>query len=534
MNYDLMNGGANTAQSGYDNFTIDQGLRYGQMPHELLAVKFEETDLGYDDEEDFDNYARQTLMDRGPDTAMTAADEPRRNSSGWGGRLNLRLHGTRGSGDLPNHGEMFLGEIDTDPRAHVVEPNMGSMREQWSARTRYQRWTPDDQATTTGGGRSERQVMADRQTGFRWVRDRLRVFSRQIDGRRSGASGSWKTVSRALRVERERGRSRPITDAALMRRRQIIETLTATRDTTAYRESTRDQESTVTVLGQARRSGRAVATAGARGRIQSADSRWSAESASKQFRSAGQLLSKIVAIRDKMVVVPRDHDSARSGVADDTTSMARKHERAVRDLAALFAAVVQDGRLGTSGESMSRRHGRVDGGTAPLPVVFNHAMPEHMLHVPELMYKAASLPRDIRKVAEAAVRDEVVAAAAIESMRGKAAAAPHDSTRAARAMQNEVKDSTRATYNYRRRRVEAPTAAGVSGERFARRGRESQFRRARRAPEHLGADRTADVSAAKFGDNMAPVRHGGRLGNKTAVRRAADRETTGGGVLDDL
>lgn len=522
---------------GYPNYTIDESLRYGAMPHEMLAVKFEETDLGYDEEETYNDYARSTLMDRGPDPIMTAADEPRR--GGWSGRLNAQYYGGRGGGDLPAHPEMFLGEIDGDPRGHVDEPNMDLMRGQWSERTRFQRWTPDHQSWVTGGGRSETQVMADKQSGFRWVRDRLKVFSRQLDGRRSALQGSWRQVSRAGRIDRERSRYSGVADAA-QQRRHIIEKYasgTTTRDTREYRESTTDQEMEVAVLGQARKHGR-VDNSQQRATAHTTDGNFAIEAASRQFKTAAGLLADIVATRDRMVAEPTTRDG--EAAPDEVLSMARRHESIVKDLAALMQQVVGEANMGIGRETMSAKTAALSDARAATsaPLVFNHLMPAHLLHIPELMYKTAALPRDQRKITAAQIRDAHAAEPMTEGSAAKSAKHGSDQSRASRATVNIIRDDTTATYNYKQKRMTAPSTAGISAERFASESDATQRRRSRAAggnPHGSEARGRVDSSAATFGGNMAPVRHGGRFGNKNMVRRGAKLESaTASSVLNDL
>lgn len=505
-----------------DGFTIDGAIRYGRMPNEMLAVKFEETDMGYDEGDAYDSYARNTLMDRRPDAPLTASDEARR--SDWSGRLNLQYSGSRGTADPPAHPEMFLGEIDRDPRGHVDEPDMKQMPQQWQARTRFQRWSPDDQASTTSGGRSEPQLMRDIQSGFKWVRERLKIFSRQLDGRRLGKSGRWKHVSRAARFDGHRPRGDYVGDGVQIRR-SIIERYSV-RETRAFRDGATDSDMAVAVMGQARRQGRAK-NSQQRGRVAAQDGRFGLEAMSQQYKTAASMIADLVAIRDKMVSAPRDHDGVEAEPAIE--SMARKHESMAKDLVALMQNVVQDGDLGLARETIIMKAAAMKGAgpATGAPIVFNHLVPEHLLHIGEKMYKAAKMPRDQRAIESFVARDGTPAKPSIEAANAKSGRRHEDPTVIVRKIVGELKDSTMGTYSYKQRRVQAPTANGVSGEDFASESDKTQDRRSRLrggTGHDAKARKTTKYDAMKFSDNYAPVRHGGHFGNKTMVRRAADRE----------
>src|SRR6184192_3064866 len=124
MNYNLPD--VTQPEIGY---SIDIGLRYGKMPSSMLMSKFEETDMG-EDENVYDDYARNTLTDRRPDTNYLAHEEPRGGVNQSKGYLNLIHYGHRGNSDDPNHSEICLGETAPDPRGTADTPDIKNFKEQ--------------------------------------------------------------------------------------------------------------------------------------------------------------------------------------------------------------------------------------------------------------------------------------------------------------------------------------------------------------------------------------------------------------------
>lgn len=180
-----------------ESYQINRGLRYGDMPSEMLMSKFDETNLDFDTYqplENLDNHWRTTLKDLSPQPSSLESDM-RRTDNQSKSFLNHRYHGTRGNSDVEvHHPEMFLGfhgEEDREERGgghgtNPLEPDMKEFTKQQQARLKYIRFTPDASNHVTGLGRSEAKVQADNQEVFRQNRHRMKIFDTSFDGRRNG------------------------------------------------------------------------------------------------------------------------------------------------------------------------------------------------------------------------------------------------------------------------------------------------------------------------------------------------------------
>lgn len=153
--------------------------RYGEIPLSKLLAKWSRTNM-YEDKDQVDNYHRNLLKDRGPDSTVLASDLPR-GGSGRGGyfsryKINLRTYG-RPSPIEAEHSEIFLGLTERDPRGTSTEPNMQLMNAQSYARGRYITFTSDEDFSVPERGRNESQVNRDKKSMFYTVKDRMKIFS---------------------------------------------------------------------------------------------------------------------------------------------------------------------------------------------------------------------------------------------------------------------------------------------------------------------------------------------------------------------
>lgn len=181
------------------NFSIDNGLRYGDMPSEMLMQKFDETNVDFDSYqplETLDDHWRSTLKDLSAQPTSLESDY-RRTDTQSESILNLHHRGTRSVSDVDVHQpEMFLGfhgEEDREPRGgckgtNPLEPDFKEFTKQNQARLKYLRFTPDASLNVTGLGRSEAKAQADNQKLFRTLRGQLNWFNTSYDGRKNGIS----------------------------------------------------------------------------------------------------------------------------------------------------------------------------------------------------------------------------------------------------------------------------------------------------------------------------------------------------------
>lgn len=180
-----------------DNYSIDIGLRYGDMPSEMLMQKFDETNIDsdtYQPLENLNDHWRSTLTDLSAQPTSLESDY-RRTETNSTAFLNWRHRGTYTNSDAEVHQpEMFLGfhgEEDREERGgckgtNPLEPDFKEFTKQNQARLKYLRFTPDASLNVTGLGRSEAKAQADNQKIFRTLRHQLNWFDTSYDGRRNG------------------------------------------------------------------------------------------------------------------------------------------------------------------------------------------------------------------------------------------------------------------------------------------------------------------------------------------------------------
>jgi hypothetical protein len=220
----------------------DHDYSYGGLSRDAIVAKFEETPIEYD-EMSYDSFARTQLTDRRPDTNLFADEGGRGRTNASSGYLQLRYYGHRGDADevyRPEIFQGFAGEEDRDPRGINVEPDHKQLVRQHEARNRFIRFTSDAQETVTGGGRSESEVRQDNLKLRGVLKDRLSVFSQQIDGRNNPkaavfghvSSAQYSTLSPAYGEENE-GMGGKQRKSSLLRKRIF--------GSAAYRDETDDQ-----------------------------------------------------------------------------------------------------------------------------------------------------------------------------------------------------------------------------------------------------------------------------------------------------
>mgnify|MGYP003418271010 CR=1 FL=1 len=381
-----------------DTYHHTDAMNYGSMPHGMLAAKFEETDLPSEDV--YNNYSRNLLTDHTPDTNMMAYEEPHGSTDKQAGFLNFRYNGSCTRGSVyddpyrPEYFDGFAGGDDRDPRGINVDPDMRELTKQEQARMRFIRLTPDGSDQVTGGGLSEAQVMANQQKVFRTVRGKLKVFDRQLDGRREGLRRVYGYKSQYSNVQGNiSSYGDAITDAALTpqkRANKICQQVL--RNSTAWREETADANFAIAQYGQFGRKRKCATTYNTvADAINGADGDFSDADASKCYKTAGILMQTIVNNkRNGMAAGDADHGQS-------TESVARKSAALTRDLIAVTKQATVDGKFATSdthvqGKTASpqrRAHG-------VRRVVSNHLTPAHHYLNAEIMYKSVREGRDLR------------------------------------------------------------------------------------------------------------------------------------------
>lgn len=172
------------------SYDIDIGLPYGQMPFDALVSKFEETMDGVT-EDAYENYARDTLRDMGPDPRTFESEQVQRNNDSRG-FLNHRYYGTR-SGQEVQHPEINTELVEKDPRRSFTDPDMRKMTEQNNFRTRYIRFdkVANEDRVIPEGSKTNARLREERVLGQNWAKNQFKFFSTAKDGRREGMRRSY-------------------------------------------------------------------------------------------------------------------------------------------------------------------------------------------------------------------------------------------------------------------------------------------------------------------------------------------------------
>lgn len=515
------------ARPGRVEFDLDQAMPYGDMPMSMLAAKFEETDLG-PDEDVYDFFARGVLTDRRPDTNNQMEHErPRGGVNASSGRLQLQYYGHRGNADDPAHPEVFLGfagEDEVDPRGTADGPDIKKLREQEQARMRFQRFTPDGGEQVTGGGRSESQTMADQQKLFKWTKDRLKVFSRQLDGRREGMRRPFTPHSSAGKnqvVVQSYG-DKIASDALTPQRQHVALGTKLIRDLAWFRADNTDSDFAVAKYTQLGRK-RQTKNSQDRLRVIASDTDYSESDMTKCYRAVALMMADLSrAKRNREAVQDTDY-----GKSDNT--QARKTAEMSRDLGLILRAMVEQHEWGTSQNTVSGKTATPKRNAHLANVIsLNHLIPAHHLLNAEIIYQTAKRKGDLRKLHTNIITDASVPTIQdTKTMQMKSGrrdfkfGAKNDS-------HIEVEDQTRKTANYKHVRV-------VNGDKKTRLQSnhditaESDNSQVRRPNQGNWRVTQADdyQNDMELGDNAKKERLGGHLGSKYTMRQISrDSDTS--------
>jgi len=232
-------------------YSVQIGGRYGDMPDDYLTNKFESTDDQDQAEYSYEEFGRRQLVDRRPDPATFAYEEPRIDPGVRAGFLNLIHTGTR-SGAEPRHPEAFLDDTWGDPRGIATDPDFKKLADQEKARLRFIRFSADADHSVTGLGVSEEQNVARLNQIKREVAPRYKIFSTSKDGKRNGMSRVFTNESSVGKTERPvQSYGDAVQDAALVpQRHTTILSNTDIRRSKAYHQFTTDHEFAVAKYGE--------------------------------------------------------------------------------------------------------------------------------------------------------------------------------------------------------------------------------------------------------------------------------------------
>jgi hypothetical protein len=394
------------------SYSINRGGRYGEMPYDALAEKFEETDIG-DEEERYETFARQTLTNWTSDAPSMEHEAPRGAVDRRKGFLNLRYGGHRGETDDPAHPELMLGfhgPEDKDPRQASLDPDFKKAKGQWDARMRFHRFSDAEPMNTTGGTISEERVIKNRVKLFKQVKDRLQVFSSQKDGRRNPLRRAFqkKHVGNSTDIAIQ-SYGDLITDQSLNpQRRATILSNQIIRNTAWYHQNTTDHEFNVAQYGNVgrksmSRTGKVAVGAMVDGSETAAQMKsHPTEDLTKCYKALAILMTNVIAARQNL----QGAAVGDTTYTDEYGNQFRSQAKLTRDLIKVMRQITGDGSYAESDLSMGYSQMTPKQRKHLLRLVsFNHAVSEHELLTAFKMYRSVTPAKDVEGIRHAAEED---------------------------------------------------------------------------------------------------------------------------------
>lgn len=511
-----------------DVYHHTEAMNYGAMPHGLLESKFEETDI--ESEGVYNSYAKNLLTDRTPDTNFMAYEEPRGSVTARSGFINFRYNGHRGEAYSPYRPEYFDGfggGEDRDPRGINVDPDMRELTKQEQARMRFVRFSPDSSESITSGGLSEYQVMANKQKVYRIVRGKLRVFDRQLDGRREGLRRVYAHKSQFSNVQTEiKSYGDVITDYALTPQRRANKICQQViRDAAGWRAETAEDNFAIMQYGQfGRKKKDCVTFKTVENAMDSSDGKFTDADASKCFKTAGILMANIVNQKKQAKMLgDGEHGESRNSITAKTAPI-------VRDLIAVTKGIKTDAVFSQSDHTISGKNIAPQQRAHQMRRVHqNHLTPAHHYLNAELMYKSVNETADKRSIQNNMITDANFANSDIVTA---AKSAKHKIVTGARlntADDGDYAESRRtASYKHVRQCNGDKRSRLTSEDGYIGVGDDSQVRRPNQW-NHRVVNPNDTVQMADFGHNDADQLRIMAMGTKN-TRRQMDRELGDGSM----
>jgi hypothetical protein len=350
MDYRIRNSSyANTpdyAVPSMETFPANRDNReFGSMSDSMLVDMFEETEMNYDEDMIYDDYARTTLMDYTPDKNKMEYEEPRGGVNQNAGILQLRYNGHRGEADTPYMPEIFTGFMgDHEPRGTAVDPDFKELRKQHDARGRLHRFSKDESAFVIDGVRAERREIKDKQDLLKITRDRLRVFDRQIDGRVCGKSASKHTdASNVCKQIHVQSYGDHILDKSLTpQRKASIICDNVIRDRKEYRDSATDQDMDFMRYTMRCKSAKQIGDINKAAMSSHTTHAFGDAAATKQFKAMGILMKNACNARANLIADNDiDMSTSKQTVVSKTAPIAR-------DIQLITQAIKQDAKFNAS------------------------------------------------------------------------------------------------------------------------------------------------------------------------------------------
>lgn len=162
MNYDLSSKLDSDARRSVTKANFGRG---SSIPVEMMAAKYDETDMYYD-ENSYHNFSREILADRSADTVM--ADEDEGPPSSYAGSRVMRA---RRNGVEPYMPELSYQDIGARPEDNGIDSATARIADQARFRNRYQVFRPDGTPNIpTGEMQTSELRRAHDQTNRRFAR----------------------------------------------------------------------------------------------------------------------------------------------------------------------------------------------------------------------------------------------------------------------------------------------------------------------------------------------------------------------------
>lgn len=174
---------------------------YGGLDYNMFPEKYEETP-GIDWENSVENMHRNTLVDRRPDNATFAYEQPIRNKESMG-RINLRYGGYRTTTEPWQNPDFDTQFHDKDPRGYSTEIPWKEFRRNAEAHLAHTDYRDDGDYSITGGGINPDALYYNIRQGHNWVKARLKIFSTALENRHVGGVGVYDNVSKVYKSEHE-------------------------------------------------------------------------------------------------------------------------------------------------------------------------------------------------------------------------------------------------------------------------------------------------------------------------------------------
>jgi hypothetical protein len=158
------------------------GPTYGGLPYDMIASKFETTNLEIG-EDMMDDYFRTSLKDKTMETTLFPSEQAFKSDSR--AALNLRYEGNR-AGMEPDQSDLFYGDTEPEPRRLMGLPNFMSYVDQIKERAKFSNFTADQSDFITDGGISENAFSKHKQSIDARTAKQMRIndYTREAEGNR--------------------------------------------------------------------------------------------------------------------------------------------------------------------------------------------------------------------------------------------------------------------------------------------------------------------------------------------------------------